>query len=125
MALGPRVALAWTRPPGSDHFLLHDLLHADGALLRGFVVVGHPVPACVAHDRIGRDHRATGWTGDLGLSLRLRCFLRGRFVLETVPACVAHDRIGRDHRATGWTRHFGWPPEADSGLAATLATGFA
>src|SRR5437899_12823800 len=95
MALGPRVALAWTRPPGSDHFLLHDLLHADGALLRGFVVVGHPVPACVAHDRIGRDHRATGWTGDLGLSLRLRCCLCGRFVLVEVRACASLERRAR------------------------------
>src|SRR3989442_12090329 len=112
MALSPRVALAWTRPPGSDHFLLHDLLHADGGLLRGFVVVGHPVPACVAHDRIGRDHRATRWTGDLGLSLRLRGFLRGRFVLETGPPCVPQDRIGHDHRAPGRTIHFGYAPES-------------
>src|SRR2546422_9316079 len=79
MALGPRVALAWTRPPGSDHFLLHDLLHADGGLLRGLVVVGHPVPACVAHDRIGRDHRATRRTRHLGLSPRLRFALGGPF----------------------------------------------
>src|SRR5213594_2058834 len=95
-----RVAL--TRPPGSDHFLLHDLLDADRSLLRGLVVVGgHPVAACVAHDRIGRDHRPAGRAGDLGLAVRLGGLLHGRLVLEAVAACVAHDRIGRDHRPAG------------------------
>src|SRR6059058_2979372 len=106
MALSPRVALALTRPPGSDYFLLHDLLHADRDLLRALVVLGHPVAARVTHDRIGRDHCAAGRTGDLRLAFRLGCFLYGRLVLETVAARVTHDRIGRDHCAAGGARDF-------------------
>src|SRR5881397_1438014 len=68
----PPRRLTSTGPPGSDHFLLHDLLDADRSLLRGLVVVGgHPVAACVAHDRIGRDHRPAGRAGDLGFAVGL------------------------------------------------------
>src|SRR3989442_1731505 len=104
----PPRRLTSTGPPGSDHFLLHDLLDADRSLLRGLVVVGgHPVAACIAHDRIRRDHRPAGRAGDLGLAFRFGGFLHGRLVLEAVAACVAHDRIGRDHRPAGRTGDLG------------------
>src|SRR5712691_6561359 len=50
---------------GSDHFLLHDLLHAHRGFLYLVVIGRHPVAARVAHDRVGRNHRAAGGTGDL------------------------------------------------------------
>src|SRR5881397_1468129 len=53
---------------GSDHFLLHDLLHAHRDLLSLVVIGRHPVATRVAHDRIGRDHRSAGGTGNLGLA---------------------------------------------------------
>src|SRR5438445_13710309 len=88
---------------GSDHFLLHDLLHAHRDLLSLVVIGRHPVATRVAHDRIGRDHRAAGGTGNLGLALRLGLLLRRRLILETVATRVAHDRIGREPRYPGRT----------------------
>src|SRR5712664_598560 len=100
---------------GSDHFLLHDLLHAHRDLLCLVVLGRHPVAARVAHDRIGRNHRAAGGTRDLRFAFRLGGLLRGRLILETVAARVAHDRIGRNHRAAGGTRDLRFAP--GSGLS--------
>src|SRR3989442_3996103 len=81
---------------GSNHFLLHDLLHAHRGLLCLVVIGRHPVAARVAHDRIGRDHRAAGGTGNLGLALPVGGFLPGRLLLATVVAPLATYRIWRD-----------------------------
>src|SRR5216684_304365 len=63
---------------GSNHFLLHDLLHAHRGFLYLVVIGRHPVAARVAHDRIGRNHRAAGGTGDLRFAFRLGGLFRGR-----------------------------------------------
>src|SRR5439155_16147958 len=101
---------------GSDHFLLHDLLHAHRDLLSLVVIGRHPVSTRVAHDRIGRDHRAAGGTGKLGLALRIGRPLRSRLILETVATRVAHDRIGRDHRSAGGTGNLGLAARSGLGL---------
>src|SRR3990170_3994452 len=92
-------------PTESDDLLLQDLLDADGGLPARLVVVGiHAVATSVAHDRIGRDQRAAGGAGDLGLSLRLRRLLSRGFLLQAVPAGITHDGVRRNHRTARLTR---------------------
>src|SRR3989441_1154641 len=86
---------------GSNHFLLHDLLHAHRGLLCLVVIGRHPVAARVAHDRIGRDHRAAGGTGDLRLAAG-----GGLGLDRDLHDGLRHLR-DRDRHLRGGLRHYG------------------